>query len=480
MDSNTPNSPSSSDSKIAFQQTAALLLALAVQEALPGVIPIQAKITEDTFAYDFICSARLGIQADEKILPHIFQKMKVLQHQDLSFELKTMMRENAVQLFLHHGQQVQASLVEAMRDNMATICKVGRTYDLCSCEPLTTSKEMSDFALYDIESKTLFYPTLGTVDVLRVHGAVFTDKKSLKEFVKKQKLAKQNDPETLCEELNLLVVKDRPFWLPDGMVVRENIVQKWKKACRKWGFELVSTPKITECKTKKKRQVLQMDDVEAPVFEMEEKLYSFSSLQAEHTELFTFALSKARYNGPKRYAELTERETWLYAKDTEGLFLTKSMFCDCLHTFCRPQELASELNSSLQFIQEIGRLFALDYSYVFFLPKGKREGKSAIKGQVEVFTQSLEANSCTFETQVQKSAILGPKIEAYATDVRGVKWLVATVELAVSDLKDEEGHEFLTMSQSSFFSLERVVALLVEKSAGVLPLLLQREQIGLE
>ena len=476
MDSTTPNSSSA----IAFQQSAALLLALAVQEAIPGVIPIQAKITEDTFTYDFICSAQFGVQVDEKILPHIFQKMKVLQHQDLSFELKTMMRENAVQLFLHHGQQVQAGLVEAMRDNMVSICKVGRTYDLCSYEPLSTSKEISDFTLYEIQSKTLFYPTLGTVNVLRVQGAVFADKKKLKEFLKKQKIAKLNDPEKLCEELNLLIVKDRPFWLPEGMIVRDSIIQKWKRVCKKWGFEIVATPKIAECRTKRKKPASQTDDGQAPVFEMEEKLYSFSSLQTEHTELFTFALSRSEYRGPKRYAELTERETWLYTKDTEGLFLTKSVFCDCLHTFCKPQELGSELNSSLQFIQEIGRLFALDYSYAFFLPKERKEGKGVAKGQVEVFTQSLEKNSSVFETQVQKSAVLGPKIEAYATDARGVKWLVATVELVVTELKDEEGHEFLTISQSSFFSLERVVALLVEKSAGVLPLWLQSEQRELE
>ena len=476
-------------SRITLHQSCALLLGLAVLEALPNAVRIQATVSEDGFGYDFIFPTKSASHIDEQILPHILQKLKRLIQQDIPFEMKTMMRENAVQFFIHNKLPIQAELIEGMRENLIGLCQIGEAYDLCQKETLQTSREIYELTLYSVKAETLYYPALGYIEALRIKGAAFFHRKELKEFVKRDKLAQKNNPVELCKTLNLIELqrsniqeKDsikRPFWLPAGMNLRDTILERWKAACKKRGFGIVSSPRIAEFSTKK-RQVSPIEDVfekndDVLIFEDEEKEFTFSSPLDMHTYLFNSRYREG--DPPQRYAELIERELSLFSKDTDGLFRTKSCFGDALHIFCRPQEVANELISSLQFIQEMGTLFTLDYSYSLLLPrqgKGKEFSKGnefKDRGVVAVFIQALEKTGCEYQSTYSKGFLAGPRIELYAQDVRGGKWLVAALGMA----EEEKSMQRCTLAMSTFFSLERVVALLVERDGGVPSFLLAME-----
>src|SRR5207253_8715795 len=143
------------------------------------------------------------------------------------------------------------------------------------------------------------------------------------------------------------------------------------------------------------------------------------------------------------YAELYTKELPFYAKDTVGLYRTKSAFSDCVHIFCSIDELPRELISSLQFIQEMGSLFQLDSSYFLCLPaKGKDKRKE------DLLAQALERCGLTFQRRESTSL---PAIEICASDALGRRWTTGVLVLRAH----HKEKELVTLCVSALYSLER-------------------------
>lgn len=443
----------------------ALLLAQAVQDVLPGALRIQSANTDSSFGYDFLCPQKV----DDQIIPQIQQKLFEKIKANKTFDVMTMMRENAVEFFLHHKLDIQAALAEAKSDNLIELGKIDEWFDLIQGAPLSNSNEIQHALVTDVRSFEVYYPILGFIPLLRVSGVVFPDKKALKEYQKNLEIAKKSDPVTLCRDLNLIdftpETKEgmplQPLWLPHGCVVRDLLIDEWKKRCRKFGFLMVSTPNIAPKKSVR-RKISPLEEVafsdEPPVveWECEEELYGFSSKLETHRTLF-------KNHGFGRVAELIDKEFSCYSKDTLDLFRTKYSSGDVLRTFARPQDVEAELISSLQFIQEIDNLLALDFVFILRFAKETKEKESCIR--------ALEKSGFKYQLRCEKLPLTGPRIEVHAKDVRGRLFLVSVVGI------EEVSAELVVSTSSAYFSLERVVALLVEKDKGMLPVWLAPIQV---
>ncbi|MBS0654536.1 MAG: hypothetical protein JSR46_02060, partial [Verrucomicrobia bacterium] len=124
--------------------------------------------------------------------------MQHLVSQDLSFELMTMTPRNA-QAFLSQKQPLQAAMLQGSDATFVQICKLGEFYDIHSdVEPLKSSAEIGFCLVYEWINLELDYPELGRVAVVRIRGAAFEDKKSVKCFLKQVEQARKNDPVELA------------------------------------------------------------------------------------------------------------------------------------------------------------------------------------------------------------------------------------------------------------------------------------------
>jgi len=425
-----------------FYSSYALLLAMAVQKVLPDAVRVQSCSTQNEWGYDFLFPRAI----EEHVIVEIQRQFGELVKQDIHFEIKTMMCANAQQFFLHHDLPVQAALLGLMPDNVVEVAQVGTCYDIVSEKTVTRSGELSRYLFIEARSFDTFYSALGQVRILRLKGRAFAEKDELKEYVKRNKLAKKYD-----EKAQQLIALDhgRSYWLPLGMAIRDILIEHWRRLCRKRGFQEVSTPRL---EMRLFRQTI------SPLQDICEHDYAFDCKYENHivslvlpTPAHQFIFKKTNDPHCFRFAELYQREVAIYSKETDGLFRTKNSWSDAQHIFCSKDTVKDELISSLQSIQEIGSLLSLDFVYVLRLPKEKKWRSSCI--------EALQKVGLEYSEEGTPVPISGPRIEAYAEDLRGRKWLISIV--GIDDEKKNES--FVTIVESLFFSLERVVALLVER-----------------
>jgi threonyl-tRNA synthetase len=467
----------------ALLQSCALVTAIGVHDLFPGLIPIQGQIEENSFCYDFLVET--AYPGD--LRPLMQEKLDLLIHQDHDFEVKSMMRENAITYLEHRDLPLQAKLIESRGENIVQLCHVGKFITFCPGEVLSCFKDIKAIGITDVRFIMGYYPHLGKVKACRVVGVVLPDKKALRKYVKKEELARENDPVKLCEELGLLKLSTdsglRPVWLHNGMLLCDVLLSLWKKQAQKRDMQQVKTPQFITQKAARRRTISplkeffpNLDDEGLIEFEQEEEIFTLNAYADAHAQLFKEM--KNRPQGPVRFGEFITKETPLYAKDCEGLFRPKASFGDVQHIFCRLTELKDEIISSLQFIQEIFKLLGFDLKYILQLPKEKKSDGAFEKKLQDAFVESLKEAGCEAEVE-QMRLLSGPRIEVRSFDVRGRSWLVAVLgidtELSVKfDLTytSESSELMCVLAQSVFFSLERVVALLVEKHGGELPIFL--------
>lgn len=489
--SDAQNSREQREERATLLRSSALVVAVAVHDVFPGFLPIEATIEEEGFCYDFLI--KTSYEGD--LLPLAQEKVDRLTKLDLPFEVKSMMRENAITFLEHRGLALQASYLEMRGENVVQLGMLCEYIDFCTGPLFSCSKEIGAISLTSFEYFTGYYPHLGKVNALRVRGVAFSDKKEMKRYLKKETVAQANNPVALCAEMGLIRFLEaspgRPCWLPYGMALQEKLLSLWKKECKNRGISLVATPREVLRSSMKRRTLSPLqelfpafDAVGDTQFEEDGDLYSFSSLGDLHALLF-----KGRHQascGPVRYAELLEKEHLLFAKDCDGLFRSKSCFGDVQHIFCRLEELETELISSLQFVKTVFTTLGIEYSFILRRPLERRKERDERKVG-DIIASAFEKCGEVVGSSFDRMALSGPRIEVRSTDLRGRSMPIALIgidnELPVKydlSFKDEERvEEVFVLAQSIFVSLERIIALLVEKHEGKLPFWLTPELVKL-
>ena len=384
---------------IFHQRACATLLAYTAKTFLPILQPIKGDAHPWGFHYDFLCSS----DVDSVVLTLLTEEMRRNVRKDLEFQMLTMVPNNAKD-FLKKSQPVQAALVGDVEANVVDLVKIDSFYDI-SEETIASSRELQDFALLHIEKKQGFYESLGTVDIVRIHGTVATDKKMLKAFVKEFEAAlKQKMPTSVT------VKNGFATWYPEGLLFHDAVIDRWKALCQKEAIMRLSSP--------------------------------LHATKRTHIDLLMQSKTL-----PARSGEWMKVETPTLPQEWTGLFQTNECIQDVIFRLVEQEMFEQELISSLQFIQELLSIYRLDTTFALVQSRAKK--MQPIQERLEASTKQ---HCPVFESSTEKNA--KPRIEVRAIDARKRQWLVAFVEIELVDTSD-----LLLFTQRTVFSLERLLAL---------------------
>jgi threonyl-tRNA synthetase len=237
-------------------------------------------------------------------------------------------------------------------------------------------------------------------------------------------------------------------------------VTKWTQELKKREFQFVSTPALVPCKSRC-----------SPLsVEVQEQEYELSAaIIDQHMALFKQGWNQETL--PVRFAECrpvyrAENSTCLW-----GLFQSYSYWADQLTLFCSEEQLLQEVISSLLFIQQMIRILDFEVQWILKVPE---ESKRPMNQKIaDAFVEALHQCQISYllekiEKQSSKKAL---RIEGRFIDRLGREWKGPMIEsFSPSGMP-------IVLSQTLWGSLDRVVALLVEKEEGILPLWLTQEQI---
>jgi threonyl-tRNA synthetase len=461
---------------------AAELLASVVWSLFPNVILVGGGVNSLGFYYDFILEQPLTENMLELIDVHLHRFIK--EGQPIRFI--SMMRENAQNFFEHHNHFHLAHRAAEEQSNILELVQIGNFYGLCPALPFTSSEEVGVVKLLGTKELTHHIQN-EVIQVTRLLGTSQNSAKDLKSFLKSyDQFLKKRDHRILGPKLNLFSFSESMgslgvVWHSKGLKLRR-LLQELSERLMPENVNQIVTPTVI-------RQDFQSLDLHAldPFLFNGQDYRLRSSLLPQHME-FLRNLSLEVQDLPWQineyamvYQKYPESQWW-------GLLLTCAYLTDHTTLCCAKNQVMSELISSLHFIEQIITIFGFEAQWYLIASRRKCSKARQEQEAVEWLRQAVRDSplSYPFFSELQEDEQGdGPRLELRIRDVMGREWPASTVGIVehhqeakfLSVQKGDEQHSFVVLARQIWGSLDRFIALLIERYEGVFPLWLAPEQV---
>lgn len=484
------------DGKHAFWHSSAHLMAEALESLYPGIKFGIGPAIENGFYYDV--DPGNGKVITEADLPVIEKKMKELASQNQTYKRMDVSKKEAMDLFTKKGDEYKTELINDLVDGTISLYTNGNFVDLCrgphlpSTEPIKAIKLTSLAGAYwrgDEKRKML----------TRIYGITFPDQKMLNEYLVFLEEAKKRDHRRIGKELELFTFSPKvgmglPLWMPKGSDVRQNLISYLTSLLRKRGYKIVTTPHIGNVNLYKLSGHFEKYGTSSfqPISTPEEgEQFMLKPMNCpHHCEIYN-ATPHSYKELPLRMAEFGTVYRYEQSGELHGLTRVRSFTQDDAHHFCRHDQLREEFKSIIDLILYVFKILNFnDYTAQISLrdPNDKEKyigsEENWQKAERDIIEAAAEKNLKTVVVPGE-AAFYGPKLDFMVKDAIGRKWQLGTIQVDYNlperfDLtyngSDNQKHRPVMIHRTIFGSLERFVAVLLENTAGKLPLWLAPEK----
>ncbi|MCU0455757.1 MAG: threonine--tRNA ligase [Bacteroidales bacterium] len=484
------------EGKHAFWHSSSHLMAEALEALYPGIKFGIGPAVENGFYYDVDPGNNIVIT--EADLPAIENKMKELAAAGHPFIREEISKKDALKLFESKGDNYKTELIGELEDGTITLYRSGTFTDLCrgphlpSTEPIKAIKLTSLAGAYwrgDEKRKML----------TRIYGITFPKQKMLDDYLVFLEEARKRDHRRIGKELELFTFSPKvgmglPLWLPKGAEVRQNLINFLTGVLRKRGYKIVATPHIgdvTLYKTSGHYEKYGADSFKPISTPQEGEQFMLKPMNCpHHCEIYN-ATPHSYRDLPFRMAEFGTVYRYEQSGELHGLTRVRSFTQDDAHHFCRPDQLLDEFKSIIDLVLYVFKVLNFkDFSAQISLrdPENRQKyigsDENWEKAEKAIIEAAADKN---LETTVVKgeAAFYGPKLDFMVRDAIGRKWQLGTIQVDYNlperfDLtyngSDNQKHRPVMIHRAIFGSMERFVAVLIENTAGKLPLWLAPEK----
>ena len=482
------------EGKHAFWHTSAHLLAEALQELYDGIQFGIGPAIENGFYYDIDPGENVITSAD---FPKIEKKMQEIVARKEAVVRADISKADALKSFGDKGQTLKCELISELEDGHITTYTQGNFTDLCkgphipSTEPIKAVKVLSIAGAYwrgDEKRQQL----------VRVYGISFPKKKMLDEYLTMLEEAKKRDHRKLGKEMELFTFSQNvgqglPLWLPKGAMLRNRLQDMLSKIQRKYGYLPVITPHIgnkTLYVTSGHYAKYGKDSFQ-PIHTPEEgEEYLLKPMNCpHHCEIFRSS-PRSYKDLPLRYAEFGTVYRYEQSGELHGLTRVRSFTQDDAHLFCTPEQLKQEFLAVMDIINFVFKTFGFEYEAQISLRDPNHKEKYVGTDEVWEKAQQAIIEACEEKglqaAQVEgEAAFYGPKLDFMVKDALGRRWQLGTIQVDYNlperfgleyTGSDNQKHRPVMIHRAPFGSIERFVAVLLEHTAGHLPLWLASDQ----
>ena len=482
------------EGKHAFWHTSAHLLAEALQELYEGVQFGIGPAIENGFYYDIDTGGNPLTDADfkkiEKKMMELAQKDETVQRADIS-------KDGALKFFGGKGQTLKCELINDLEDGHITTYTQGNFTDLCRGPHIPSTGAIKAVKVMSLAG-AYWRGDENRPQLTRVYGISFPKKKMLDEYLVLLEEAKKRDHRKIGKEMELFAFSQNvgqglPLWLPKGAALRNRLQEMLAKIQKRYGYQQVITPHIGNklLYVTSGHYAKYGKDSFRPITTPEEgEEYMLKPMNCpHHCEIYKTSPRSYR-DLPIRYAEFGTVYRYEQSGELHGLTRVRSFTQDDAHLFCTPDQLKQEFLGVMDIISFIFNVFGFDYEAQISL----RDPNNAEKyvGTEENWEKAERAiiEACEEKGLVAKqvtgeAAFYGPKLDFMVKDALGRRWQLGTIQVDYNlperfQLEytgaDNQKHRPVMIHRAPFGSLERFVAVLLEHTAGKLPLWLVPDQ----
>ncbi|WP_312208198.1 threonine--tRNA ligase [Empedobacter sp.] len=473
--------------KKAFWHSSAHLLAQAILEFYPDAKLTIGPAIEKGFYYDVDFGEDKFTEADfAKVEKAMLENAK----KKAEFKLYSVSKADALETY--KDNEYKTELISNLQDGDITFCTHDNFTDLCrgghipNTGIVKAAKILNVAGAYwrgDEKNKML----------TRVYGITFPKQKDLTEYLELLEEAKKRDHRKLGKELGLFAFSEKvgaglPLWLPKGAALRRKLENFLLKEQQKMGYEMVISPHIGQKElyvTSGHYAKYGADSFQPIKTPNEGEEFLLKPMNCPH-HCEIYKTSQWSYRDlPKRYAEFGTVYRYEQSGELHGLTRVRGFTQDDAHLFCTPDQLLEEFKKVIDLVLYVFTNLGFDnYSAQISLrdPENKEKyigtDENWAKAEQAIITAAAEKGLPTV-VEYGEAAFYGPKLDFMVKDALGRQWQLGTIQVDYNlperfDLTytgaDNEKHRPVMIHRAPFGSMERFIAILLENTAGNLPL----------
>ncbi len=473
--------------KHVFRHTASHILAQAVKRLYPDAKLTIGPAIETGFYYDIDFDKPLS----NDDLGAIEKEMQKIVHENLKIERFTLPRDEAKKLMEEKNEPYKVLLIDRIPDgDDISFYRQGEFTDLCAGPHLFSTGAVKAFKL--IQCTGAYWEGDAKNKMLvRIYGVAFPSKPDLTEYLNMLEEAKKRDHRKLGAELGLFALRDEapgmPFFLPNGMLLRNTLIDYWHEVHNKWEYLEISTPQIM------KRTLWETsghwdhykENMYTTVIDGED--FAIKPMNCPGS-ILVYQLKPHSYKElPLRYGELGRVHRHELSGALHGLFRVRCFTQDDAHILLAPDQIKDEVIRITKLFDEVYSQFGLPYKIeLSTMPEDHIGSEEDWKVATDALADAITSIGKTYVVNEGDGAFYGPKLDFHIRDSIGRTWQCGTIQLDYQlpgrfNLEytgsDGEKHCPVMIHRVVFGSVERFIGVIIEHFAGKFPTWLAPEQV---
>ncbi|GBD26282.1 Threonine--tRNA ligase [bacterium HR30] len=470
-----------------LRHSSAHLMAQAVKRLFPEVQVTIGPVIENGFYYDF--SRQQSFTPED--LERIESVMREIIRANYPIEREEWPKEQAIEFFRNQGEQYKVEIIEGIPDPVVSVYRQGEFTDLCRGPHVPSTGCIRAVKLTGLAGA--YWRGDARNEMLqRIYGTAWATPEELEAYLKRLEEAKQRDHRRLGQQLDLFslhpISPGSPFFHAKGAVVYNLLIQFIRALYRRYGYTEVITPLIFKTELWKTSGHYDAFRDDMFLMRVEDEEYGIKPMNCPG-HCYLYATRKYSYRDlPVRFADFSRLHRLEPSGTLTGLTRVRSMAQDDAHIFCTPEQMDAELDHFVAMTREVYDAFGFrDVRVSVQTRPEKFLGRPEMWERAEAALMRVaERTGYPVVSLPGEGAFYGPKIGFDVRDVLDRSWTLATVQIDCA-MPERFGLEYTTsagtaatpvmLHRAVLGSIERFIALLLEHTAGDLPIWLAPVQV---
>lgn len=471
----------------AFWHTSAHVLAQAVKHLYPDAKCAGGSAIENGFYYDF----DFGFPFAEEHLQELEAEMRQIIRKSLSLQVYTLSLEEAKAYMEEHGECYQLEFLRDLPGEEAvSFYRQGEYAECCEGPHISNTSQIKAVRLLSVAG-AYWKGDEHEKMLTRIYGISFPRESQLDSYLHMLQEAKARDHRKLGKELGIFLLAEEgtglPFFLPKGMVLKNLLLDYWRRLHREAGYQEISTPIMLDRRLwensghwehyRDKMYTTMVDDRE----------YAIKPMSCPGGMLVYQSRPHSYRDLPLRLAELGLIHRHEKSGTLHGLMRVRECTQDDAHIFMTEEQIIDEIQNVARLIDTVYQKFGFEYRVEL---STRPEESIGTEEEWELATQALaeamDALEVPYSVNEGDGAFYGPKLDFHLKDSIGRTWQCGTIQLDFQLPRrfgaeyigaDGEKHRPIMIHRAIFGSLERFIGILIEHYAGRFPLWLSPVQV---
>ena len=472
-----------------YRHSTSHVLAQAIKRLFPEAKLAIGPAIEDGFYYDIDSE----VTFTPEVLEQIEEEMRKICKEKLSIERFELPREEALKLMEEKGEPYKVELINDLPEGETiSFYKQGEFTDLCAGPHLDNTGRIKGNAIKLMNCTGAYWRGDSSRKMLqRIYGTCFMKKEELQAYLDRLEEAKRRDHRKLGRELGLFMMDEAgpgfPFFLPNGITLKNVLVDYWREVHKRYGYVEISTPIILN------RQLWERsghwehykDNMYTTVIDGED--FAIKPMNCPGGMLVYKNEPHSYRDLPLRVGELGIVHRHELSGALHGLFRVRCFTQDDAHIFMTPEQMKDEIKGVARLFDEVYSTFGLSYEIeLSTMPEDHIGTVEQWEHNQDILKEAITEMGKSFTINEGDGAFYGPKLDFHLSDSLGRTWQCGTIQLD-SQLPErfeleyvgEDGakHRPVMIHRVVLGSIERFIGVITEHFGGAFPTWLSPVQV---